>query len=69
MATQIHTGKNASQVKGQPDMFTRNNTAAYGQRPLCTPTSEVLCDASEIAIDSAGNLFVSDLSDDRVVIF
>jgi len=50
-------------------MFTRNNTAAYGQRPLCTPTSEVLCDASEIAIDSAGNLFVSDLSDDRVVIF
>jgi len=63
-------GMAASVVKGQPDMFTRDGNVPYGDQPNCHNANEShICDASGIAVDSAGNVFVSDFDTDRLLIF
>lgn len=66
----LSTGMVASVVKGQPDMFTRNGDAKFGKRPACTDVNySRLCDPTGIAVDSSGNVFVSDFDTDRILIF
>jgi hypothetical protein len=66
----LSSGMSASLVLGQPDFYTRTSTSRYRIKPVCSGASaSKMCDASGIAVDSNGNIFVSDFDFNRVLIF
>lgn len=66
----LSSGMNASLVLGQPGFYMRTSTSKYGREPVCRGASaSKVCDASGIAADSSGNVFVSDFDFNRVLIF
>ncbi len=65
-ATGFVSGGPADLVIGQPDLYsgTCNQGNAFGG-----PTERTLCNPDGIAVDAAGNLFVADFSNNRVLEF
>jgi len=60
-------GAPADLVIGEPDFFHAGPALTNGPRPCASPTAVDLCFPRGVAVDSHGNLYVADTSNNRVL--
>jgi len=67
----IRNGASATLELGQPDFFSRTSRSAPGDVPKCGTEASAAraCDVAGIAVDSNGNVFLSDFDWNRVLGF
>lgn len=59
----------ADGVWGQPDMITNDNAAGSTGTCLAPPTASSLCLPQQVAFDTAGNMWVADDGNNRVLMY